>query len=184
MAIGLTLARPRPIVIAMSIPSATSRRTSRRFDSVEQEAYLHLWRTYDRLKALEDELFEPFGLSAQQYNALRLLRAASPEPLTVQGLASRLISRAPDMTRLLDRLEERGLIARRRRSSNRRIVDVSLTEAGRKLLDELAEPVRECHRRQLGHLNEPQLRALVELLSAARQPHEDADSPWRVDCGE
>lgn len=167
----------------MTTSSATAPRSTRRFDSIEQEAYLHLWRTYDRLKALEDELFEPFGLSAQQYNALRLLRAASPDALTVQGLAARLISRAPDMTRLLDRLEERGLIARCRRRSNRRIVDVSLTEQGRQLLDELAERVRACHRRQLGHLSEEQLRALVELLSLARAPHEESDSPWRVDTG-
>lgn len=157
-----------------------SRRTVRRFDSFEQEAYLHLWRTYDRLRALEDELFEPVGISAQQYNALRLLRAAAPDALTVQGLAARLISRAPDMTRLLDRLEERGLIARVRRTGNRRIVDVSITEAGRNLLDELAGPVRECHRRQLGHLKESQLRVLIELLSSARQPHEDADGPWQL----
>ncbi len=128
-------------------PTPTAaRRSRRRFDSIEQEAYLHLWRTYDRLKALEDDLFERVGLSAQQYNALRLLRAAAPETLTVQGLATRLISRAPDMTRLLDRLDERGLIARTRRSGNRRVVDVSLTDSGRNLLDELAGPVRECHR--------------------------------------
>src|SRR5581483_1537458 len=112
------------------MPSSTvsQRRSGRRFDSIEQEAYLHLWRTYDRLKALEDELFEPHKLSAQQYNTLRLLRAVSPDTLTVQGLAARLISRAPDMTRLLDRLEERGLIVRTRRETNRRIVDVSITE--------------------------------------------------------
>ena len=152
----------------MPSSTASQRRASRRFDSVEQEAYLHLWRTYDRLKALEDELFEPFKLSAQQYNTLRLLRSAARETLTVQGLASRLISRAPDMTRLLDRLEERGFIARTRRESNRRIVDVSITDAGRELLDELAEPVRRCHARQLGHLTPDQLRHLIQLLSAAR----------------
>ena len=161
-------------------PSA--RRSRRRFDSVEQEAYLHLWRTYDRLKALEDDLFERVGLSAQQYNALRLLRAAAPETLTVQGLATRLISRAPDMTRLLDRLDERGLIARTRRTGNRRVVDVSLTESGRRLLDELTGPVRECHRRQLGHLTETQLQTLIDLLSSARDPHEDAESPWHRDA--
>jgi DNA-binding MarR family transcriptional regulator len=167
-----------PIVCSMSLTPAHLPRAHRRFDSVEQEAYLHLWRTYDRLRAIEDELFEPMGLSAQQYNALRLLRAAAPETLTVQGLATRLISRAPDMTRLLDRLEERGLIVRTRRAGNRRIVDVSLTEAGRHLLDELAGPVRECHRRQLGHLTGAQLRTLIELLSSARDPHEDVESPW------
>jgi DNA-binding MarR family transcriptional regulator len=160
-------------------PTAPVLRAGRRFDSAEQEAYLHLWRTYDRLKALEDELFEPLGLSAQQYNALRLLRAVAPETLTVQWLATRLISRAPDMTRLLDRLAERGLIDRARRVGNRRIVDVSLTSAGRDLLDELADPVRACHRRQLGHLSEEQLRTLVGLLSLAREPHEEPGSPWQ-----
>jgi DNA-binding MarR family transcriptional regulator len=162
----------------MATSSAASRKLTRRFDSVEQEAYLHLWRTYDRLKALEDELFETYKLSAQQYNALRLLRAAAPEALTVQGLAARLISRAPDMTRLLLRLEERGLISRKRRAGNRRIVDVKITDAGRALLDELAEPVRNCHHRQLGHLSAGQLQTLITALSAARDPHEEPDSPW------
>jgi len=162
----------------MSASSPPQRRAGRKFDSLEQEAYLHLWRTYDRLKAIEDDLFETHRLSAQQYNTLRLLRAAAPEALTVQGLASRLISRAPDMTRLLDRLEERGLILRTRRTGNRRIVDVSLTDAGRTLLEELAEPVRNVHRRQLAHLSADQLRMLIELLSVARGPHEEPDSPW------
>lgn len=150
----------------------------RRFDSLEQETFLQLWRTYDRLKAFEDEMFSRFELSAQQYNTLRLLKSAAPELLTVQGIGSRLISRAPDMTRLLDRLEERGLVQRTRRSDNRRVVDVGITADGIALLDQLAEPVRECHHRQLGHLAEPRLRQLVELLAAARHPHEDSDGPW------
>src|SRR5262245_22270781 len=79
------------------------------FDSPEQEAFLNLWRTYDRLRALEDDLFGRYELTGQQYNALRLLRAAHPEPVPTLALAARLISRAPDITRLLDRLEERGL---------------------------------------------------------------------------
>src|SRR6187401_59618 len=85
-----------------------------RFDSPEQEVYLSLWRTYDRLKALEDELFARYELTAQQYNALRLLSAAHPEKLPTLVLARRLVSRAPDITRLVDRLEERGLIERER----------------------------------------------------------------------
>src|SRR5690606_18237415 len=81
-----------------------------RFDSPEQEAYLNLWRTYDRLRALEDELFARFELTAQQYNALRLLQARHPEPMPTLAVAGRLVSRAPDITRLLDRLEQRGLV--------------------------------------------------------------------------
>src|SRR4029077_13195682 len=93
----------------------------RRFDSPEQEAYLNLWRTYDRLRAVEDELFGRHDLTAQQYNALRLLRAVHPGRLPTLALAARLVSRAPDVTRLLDRLEERGLVERARPSGNRRV---------------------------------------------------------------
>src|SRR5436853_5161547 len=85
---------------------------SRRFDSLEQEVYLNLWRTYDRLRALEDELFGRHGLTAQQYNVLRLLRGEHPETLPTLALAARLVSRAPDITRMLDKLEQRGLITR------------------------------------------------------------------------
>src|SRR5438046_10681220 len=86
--------------------------TGRRFDTLEQEAFLSLWRTYDRLRALEDELFARFDLTPQQYNALRLLRADHPDLVPTLALADRLVSRAPDITRLLDTLEARGLIAR------------------------------------------------------------------------
>lgn len=144
-----------------------------RFDSLEQAAFLNLWRTYDRLKAFEDELFAGHGLSAQQYNALRLLRAAHPQTLATLALGARLISRAPDMTRMLDKLEQQKLVRRERRSENRREVAVGITARGLKLLDELANPLRECHRRQLGHLSESNLRELVKLLSAARAPHEE-----------
>jgi DNA-binding MarR family transcriptional regulator len=150
-----------------------------RFDSPEQEVYLSLWRTYDRLRALEDELFASFELTAQQYNALRLLRSVHPDALRTLALANRLVSRAPDITRLLDVLERRGLVARERKADNRRVVEVALTEAGLALLDEIAAPLRECHERQLGHLPAGDLRRLGELLRAARAPHEEEDSPWK-----
>ncbi|HQU42515.1 MAG TPA: MarR family transcriptional regulator [Pirellulales bacterium] len=150
--------------------SASSRRPH--FDSLEQEAFLNLWRTYDRLKALEEALFGEYGLTAQQYNALRLLRAEHPDSLPTLVIGSRLISRAPDITRLLDKLEERGLVSRRRDATNRRVVNVSITPAGLELLDVIAAPLAECHRRQLGHLSPGDLRSLIDLLAAARRPHE------------
>lgn len=162
----------------MENPSERRRRGSR-FDSLEQEAYLSLWRTYDRLRAIEDELFAKYDLSAQQYNALRLLRAAHPESLATLYLGSRLISRAPDMTRLVDRLQRRGLVRRTRRSDNRRVVDVAITDEGLALLDELSNQVRECHEKQLGHLAPKTLRDLIGLLHEARLPHEDSDSLWK-----
>lgn len=151
----------------------------RRFDSPQQEAYLSLWRTYDRLRMIEDQLFSNHELTAQQYNALRLLRAEHPGTLPTLALASRLVSHAPDITRLLDRLAERGLVARERMADNRRVVQVGITEAGLALLKELDEPVRACHAQQLGHLSGTQLRTLVELLRASRQPHEEAGSAWQ-----
>jgi len=163
--------------MARSPGSAETRR--RKFDSLAQETYLSLWRTYDRLKAVEDELFEAQGLSAQQYNTLRLLEAVTPEAITVQKLADKLISRAPDMTRLLDRLETRGWIARVRPPENRRIVQVTLTDAGHALLTELTQAVQRCHEKQLGHLTVAQQKQLNQLLAAARAPHEPAGSPWK-----
>jgi DNA-binding MarR family transcriptional regulator len=151
----------------------------RRFDSPEQEAFLGLWRTFDRLHALEEELFARFELTPQQYNALRLLKAVRPDTLRATDLAARLVSRAPDITRLLDRLAELKLIDRRRSETNRREVRVGITPAGIALLDEMQEPLRKYHARQLGHLTRAQLRDLTALLHAARLPHEDADSSWR-----
>jgi DNA-binding MarR family transcriptional regulator len=151
---------------------------SRRFDSLQQEVFLNLWRTYDRLRILEDELFGRYALTAQQYNVLRLLRAEHPETVPTLTLADRLVSRAPDITRILDKLEARGLIVRDRPRDNRRMVRVGITPAGISLLRELARPLRECHSRQLGHLAAGQLEQLVELLHAVRAPHESAGSSW------
>jgi DNA-binding MarR family transcriptional regulator len=154
-------------------------RARRRFDSLEQEAFLGLWRTYDRLRVLEDELFARYDLTPQQYNALRLLRSEHPGILRTLDLAARLVSRAPDITRLLDKLEQRGLIERDRPANNRRIVRVSITAAGIALLDELNEPLRACHAQQLGHLSRKELEDLISLLRAARLPHESSSSSWR-----
>jgi DNA-binding MarR family transcriptional regulator len=148
------------------------------FDSAEQEAYLNLWRTYDRLRMLEDELFEAHGLTAQQYNALRLLRGSHPQRLPTLAVAARLVSRAPDITRLLDRLAERGLVDRERPPDNRRVVLIGITGAGLELLRQLDGPVRECGRRQLGHLKPKELAVLIRLLRRARGPHEEPGGNW------
>ncbi|MEY4568061.1 MAG: hypothetical protein RLY14_3031 [Planctomycetota bacterium] len=149
-----------------------------RFDSSEQEVYLNLWRTYDRLRMLEDALFSSFGINCQQYNVLRLLKASYPNSLPTLNLAGRLVSRAPDITRMLDKLDEKGWIRRIRPEDNRRQVLVQITEEGLTLLKSLSEPLRKCHLQQLGHLSEQQKMQLVDLLKAARAPHESDDSPW------
>lgn len=161
-----------------SVPAKAERPS--RFDSLEQEAFLNLWRTYDRLRNEEDLLFSQYDLTPQQYNALRLLRGAAPQSMPTLSLASRLVSRAPDITRLLDKLENRGLIVRERLPENRRVVQVCITEAGLMLLKSLDGPVRDCHLRQLGHLAPDKLKLLIGLLKEARYPHEGSDSPWTI----
>jgi DNA-binding MarR family transcriptional regulator len=156
----------------------SERPPTRRFDSLEQEAYLALWRTYDRLKSVEEALFDEWGLTAQQYNLLRLLRADSPDPVPTLSLASRLISRAPDITRMLDRLEKKGWIKRLRSKADRRAVLVAITESGLALLKQLGNPLSQCHQQQLGHLSSTELKALCQLLRKVRRPHEGSESPW------
>ena len=107
------------------------------------------------------------------------LRAEHPAALPTLVLAGKLVSHAPDITRLVDRLEQRGLVARRRLADNRRVVQVGITEAGLARLKQLDQPVRDCHQKQLGHLSHSQLQSLIELLRVARQPHEQEESSWR-----
>ncbi|MCA9134766.1 MAG: MarR family transcriptional regulator [Planctomycetales bacterium] len=152
-----------------------------RFDSPEQEVFLQLWRTYDCLKAVEEQLFARYELSAQQYNALRLLQGAAPGGMQTMELGRRLISRGPDTTRMLDRMQQRGLVERRRLPANRRVVEVLLTAQGQALLNEMAAGVLSMHRRQLGHLTAAQRRQFIELLRYARRPHEDNSCDWLAD---
>lgn len=152
---------------------------TRRFDSLEQEAFLGLWRTYDRLKTVEDELFGRYDLTPQQYNVLRLLKAEHPNPVRTLDLAARLVSRAPDITRMLDKLEQRLLVVRDRPPDNRRVVQVGVAPSGMQLLSELHDSIRECHKKQLGHLSRKDLESLIALLRTARLPHEENDSTWR-----
>src|SRR5258708_9139096 len=106
-------------------------------------------------------------LSGTQYNVLRILRG-SPEGLPCGEIASRMITRDPDITRLLDRLEKRGLISRCRETKDRRMVMARITPGGLKLLSRLDEPIQQGHRKQLGHLGRDRLKALGDLLQAAR----------------
>jgi DNA-binding MarR family transcriptional regulator len=141
----------------------------RPFDSLEQEVYLNIQRTADALRAGTDELLKPFGLSGAQYNVLRILRGAGSEaPMSCSQVGQRMITREPDMTRLLDRLEARGLISRCRDTSDRRVVATRITAEGLRILSELDEPILQLHRRQLEHLAPQRLRELSELLELAR----------------
>jgi len=133
----------------------------------EEAAFLELLRTTDMLSRGLIQVLKAEDVSATQYNVLRILRGA-PEGLPCGEIAGRMITRDPDITRLLDRLEKRGLISRCRETRDRRMVLAWITSEGLKLLARLDEPVQAGHRRQLGHLGRERLRALCELLQVAR----------------
>lgn len=147
--------------------AADQSRGGRRRDCPEEAVFLDLLRTTDMLARSLVMVLKTEDLSANQYNVLRILRG-SPEGLPCGEIASRMITRDPDITRLLDRLEKRGLISRCRETKDRRMVMARITPEGLKLLLHLDEPVVEAHRKQLGHLGRERLRALTGLLHAAR----------------
>ena len=133
----------------------------------EEAAFLDLLRTTDVLSRRLVHVLKTEDLSATQYNVLRILRGA-PEGLACGEIASRMITRDPDVTRLLDRLEKRGLISRWRETKDRRTVMARITPEGLALLSRLDEPVQAAHRKQLGHLGRERLRTLAKLLSLLR----------------
>jgi len=143
------------------------------FASLEQEAYLNLLRTADILVRPLAALLKAHELSPTQYNVLRILRGAGPGGLACQAIASRMITRDPDMTRLLDRLHKRGLVARTRQSCDRRVVLSTVTPEGLAILAKLDQPVTDAHYRQLKHLGKDRLQALIHLLELARSPEEE-----------
>jgi DNA-binding MarR family transcriptional regulator len=139
----------------------------RRVGSPEEAASIDLFRTADLLSRAPAQLLKSEDLSPTQYNVLRILRGA-PSGLPCGEIAVRMITRDPDVTRLLDRLAKGGLIARRRESKDRRVVLTKITPEGLELLARLDEPMQEIHRKQLGHLGRNRLKTLGELLEGAR----------------
>ena len=133
----------------------------------EEALFLELLRTSDVLSRRLAYVIKNEDLSPNQYNVLRILRGA-PDGLACGEIANRMITRDPDITRLLDRLEKRGLISRCRETKDRRMVLTRISPEGAKLLARLDEPVQEAHRKQLGHLGRERLKALAELLRASR----------------
>jgi DNA-binding MarR family transcriptional regulator len=154
----------------MSITLRDELRQRRPFQSPEHEAHLNVVRTAAVLTDAMERVVRPSGLSLAQYNVLRILRGAEPEGLCRNELRDRLVTRMPDVTRLLDRLETSGLVARERSDVDRRLVRTRITPAGLELLAGLDEPVAAEHGRRLGHLSADELRTLSALLTRVRQP--------------
>jgi DNA-binding MarR family transcriptional regulator len=144
-----------------------SPRNRRRAPCPEETAFLDLLRTCDLLARGPAQVLKNEDLSATQYNVLRILRGA-PDGLPCGEISNRMITRDPDITRLLDRLEKRGLISRCRETKDRRMVMARITPGGLTLLGRLDEPVQEMHSKQLGHLGKDRLRMLAQLMEGVR----------------
>ncbi|MCC6318114.1 MAG: MarR family transcriptional regulator [Gemmatimonadaceae bacterium] len=143
-------------------------RQDKPFGSLEEVVFLNLLRTADDLLQGEVAVLRTADLSFAQYNVLRVLRGAGKDGLPCSAIAERLVNRDPDVTRLLDRLEQRRLVERARDSADRRVVLATITRDGLQLLKDLDGPVSAVHRDQLAHLSRRQLEQLSGLLEAAR----------------
>jgi DNA-binding MarR family transcriptional regulator len=140
------------------------------FDSLEQEAYLNLARTLGFLAQEFDRLFQQHGLSAPQYNVLRILRGRGGDGVSCLDIAKNMVHRMPDITRLGNRLEHAGYVTRGRTSEDRRVVLLRITPAGLEVLSRLDAPVGALHQQLLGHLAADELAELNRLLVKARRP--------------
>jgi DNA-binding MarR family transcriptional regulator len=130
----------------------------------EDQIFVSLLKAADSLSQQAEQLIKTAGLTAAQYNVLRILRGAEPEGLLCRGISERMISRDPDITRLLDRMEKHNLITRERQSKDRRVIKTRITPEGLRLLKKLDRPVHELHKNQFRHMSTTRLSQLAELL--------------------
>jgi DNA-binding MarR family transcriptional regulator len=131
---------------------------------LEEEAALAVVRKADYFLQRVTDLLKPYGLSPTQYNVLRILRGAGKTGASCKDIGNKLIARDPDVTRLMDRLESRGVLARGRDPEDRRIVVHVLTEDGLALVNELDRPVQELHRATLRGIAPAKLETLIAIL--------------------
>lgn len=144
-------------------------RQTRPFASLEEEAFLNLQRTGNALVQALSRFFKEHDLTPTQYNVLRILRGAHPQTLTCGDIGERLVTPDPDVTRLLDRLEQRGLVRRTRDTADRRVVRGGITEEGLGLLKSLDRPVPQFVQGLLGHLSDDEMKTFIRLLEKARE---------------
>lgn len=134
-----------------------------------QSTVMELIRTADELRRYFTEFYEAHEITPQQYNVLRILRGAHPESLPTMEIAERMVEKTPGITRLLDRLEEKGLIARERPAEDRRRVLISISSEGVALLSSLEDPVRKVTRAVLNGLSGEQVEQLYAMLRHVRR---------------
>jgi len=142
------------------------------FDSPTQEAILNILRTADRFQNRFGRLFREHGLTASQYNVLRILRGEG-KPLPCLEIADRMIQVVPAITGLIDRLEAHGLVVRERCAEDRRVIYIALTAEAEKILKEIDQPLHDMHEQLIGHLSHAELKELSRLLEKARQSMTD-----------
>jgi DNA-binding MarR family transcriptional regulator len=147
-------------------------RQSRPFQSAEHEAFLSVVRTAAVLSDELEQILKPEGITLAQYNVLRILRGAEPDGLCRNEVRDRMLTRMPDMTRLLDRMENAGLVARTRSETDRRLVTTRITKKALAVLDRVEDAVTEEHRRRFGHLSKAEIRTLIGFLDRVRGPEE------------
>ncbi len=138
------------------------------FRHLEEEVFLNIQRTADVMMQELHDVLRPFGLSITQYNVLRILRGAGDCGVTCKDIASRMITRDPDITRLLDRLEKRALLTRTRAREDRRFVTIRITAEGLVLLKELDEPIAQKQLEMMKHLAHDRLGELIDILERVR----------------
>ncbi len=136
---------------------------------MEMSLFIAFMRIADIFGGEAEQVVKTGGLTGAQYNVLRILRGAGPGGLACREIGARMISRDPDITRLLDRMEKRGLITRERQSDDRRVVKAFVTTSGLQILKTLDQPVRELHKKQFQHLSARKLNALAVMLEELRQ---------------
>ena len=137
--------------------------------SPEEGVFLNILRTAEALSWGVAETLKGADLTPAQYNVLRILRGAGGEGASCGQISERMVTKDSDITRLLERLDTRGLITRERDGQDRRYITVRITAEGLALLDSLDEPIAQCHKRQIGHLGKDRLASLGKLLDAARE---------------
>lgn len=138
------------------------------FKTIASEAHVALLRTADLIGREIAEVLKPYGVSPTQYNVLRILRGAGPGGLACGEIGGRMITQDPDITRLLDRMQKAGWIERTRDSRDRRVVTTRLTKQGKRVMEELEEPLARFERQRLKRVGEKRLHELVELLDVMR----------------
>jgi DNA-binding MarR family transcriptional regulator len=139
------------------------------FRSLQEEASLSVVRTSAQLVDTFEQLLKPYGITGTQYNVLRILRGSEPNGLCRNEIRDRMVTRMPDVTRLLDRMEDADLIVRARVDDDRRMVRTRITVKGRRLVDQLDDVVAREHQRVFAALGRDEVRTLIGHLSALRE---------------